>query len=422
MSKLPVKKKHSDLGASSAYRWMACPGSLRLIQQVREEMDAAGVKPTQSVYAAEGTAAHELAAHCLTAKAQSRDPEDYVGNWISVKGVILPKEPQGEEPNTWFEITEDMAEAVRVWVDTVHTHYEPEKGDQLFVETKFQMKGMNDDFYGTNDACVYQPRNKCLIVLDYKHGQGHAVEVVGNPQLRYYALGASLSLNLKVDTVLIGIVQPRSQHSSGPVRYESVSVEDLFEFAGTLMDAAHATEEPDAPLSAGEHCVFCEAAAVCTAKLQEVQAVCRSDFDLQNANPPRMPDPQTLTMEQLSYIYSNLGIVKDWLKAVTSHANTLAQAGQILPQYKLVEGRASRSFYSEENTMQQLKMFGIEPEELLTEPKFKSPAQVEAVLKKHKINKDILTNLIEIKHGSPILVPEDDSRAPVKPRVEQDFA
>ena len=52
----PWLRPHAALGASTAHRWMSCPGSVRL---------AAGIEAAASTYAEEGAAAHMLAEICL---------------------------------------------------------------------------------------------------------------------------------------------------------------------------------------------------------------------------------------------------------------------------------------------------------------------------------------------------------------------
>ena len=47
---------HAKLGPSAAERWFNCPGSIRASE---------GMPNNSSVFAAEGTAAHALAAWCL---------------------------------------------------------------------------------------------------------------------------------------------------------------------------------------------------------------------------------------------------------------------------------------------------------------------------------------------------------------------
>ena len=68
-------KPHAILGASSSHRWLACPGSIRL---------SAGMPNTGSVYAEEGTAAHELAEKCLNL---GHDAADHLGETIVANGT-----------------------------------------------------------------------------------------------------------------------------------------------------------------------------------------------------------------------------------------------------------------------------------------------------------------------------------------------
>mgnify|MGYP000296993732 FL=1 len=59
---------HAKLGASNAHRWLHCPGSVKA-----EE----GFKDKGSVFAAEGTAAHELSELALM---HDREPQDWIGH------------------------------------------------------------------------------------------------------------------------------------------------------------------------------------------------------------------------------------------------------------------------------------------------------------------------------------------------------
>ncbi|MCA9333335.1 DUF2800 domain-containing protein, partial [Candidatus Saccharibacteria bacterium] len=78
--------QHSKLGASSAYRWTACPGSVALCEQAPEQ--------ESSIYAQKGTEAHEWAEKLCLGKIKLEDaPEDirehiklYWETTLAVKG------------------------------------------------------------------------------------------------------------------------------------------------------------------------------------------------------------------------------------------------------------------------------------------------------------------------------------------------
>ena len=68
-----------------------------------------------------------------------------------------------------------------------------QRGHDLRVEVKFDLTHIDAEAFGTCDAVIVAPMNR-IIVVDYKHGKGHAVEVENNHQLQYYALGAYYAL------------------------------------------------------------------------------------------------------------------------------------------------------------------------------------------------------------------------------------
>src|SRR3990167_8844327 len=118
---------HSKLGASSMYRWEKCPGSVRL---------SAGLQPATSVYAAEGTVAHIIAAECLLA---DKSPSQFLGYTFDREGHKIL-------------VTDDMLDAVRVYLMTVRGDYAefPER-PECWVEHKFHLKDIHPDLFGTAD-------------------------------------------------------------------------------------------------------------------------------------------------------------------------------------------------------------------------------------------------------------------------------
>ena len=120
---------HAALSASQSDRWMACPGSVALIATVP--------KQPSSPAAEEGTAAHEAAALCL-------------------QEGITPTELVGRTFNG-FEVNEEMAEALDVYVNYIGEAVERLKGSTLYVEKPFNLSWLRPDMWGTNDASISQP-------------------------------------------------------------------------------------------------------------------------------------------------------------------------------------------------------------------------------------------------------------------------
>lgn len=380
-------KPHAILGASSSHRWLACPGSVRL---------SAGLPSTTSAYAAEGTAAHELAEKCLSL---GHDAADHLGETIVVNG-------------TGYEVTDEMAEAVQVYLNVVRQELaEAGEGAEFKVEQRFDLGWLYPGLYGTNDAMVGQPFGT-LKVFDYKHGAGVAVEAECNPQLLYYGLGAAYG-DAYEEAELI-IVQPRAYHPDGPVRRYRIPIGELFGWAGSvLLPGAKATEDPAAPLVAGEHCRFCPAVAVCPQQHENALAVAKEAFAPVPQSPPA---PEALTHEDLRRIMDAADMVESWLSAVRSHVRTLIETGMALPEelgYKLVAGRASRKWKSEDEAEQLLLALLSNPDDAYTR-KLLSPAQAEKLLK--GAAKQALEPMVEVVRGVQ-LAPLSDKREAIAPAI-----
>jgi hypothetical protein len=373
-------RAHSELGASISHRWIACPGSVALSRE----------QPVyDNVHAQHGRVAHSIGETCLRFGAE---PESTLGDVID--GV---------------EVTEEMVEAVKVFVDYCRSIapavFGPNPGYRVWIEHQFNLAELQPpaDMFGTADFIAYNPELKQLEVVDYKHGSGVVVEVTNNPQLRYYALGAALSVGkeLEIDTVKITIVQPRATHPDGVVRSETLSYFELFEFAGSLLDAARATQAPDAPLNPGSHCRFCPALAVCPAKRKEVQAIAQTSFSVMPADRP--PEPETLPDEVLDDIGSKLHILDDWSIAAKREIERRLLAGRELPSHKLVEKRPTRRWIDEEKVVAFLEEKKLFPEEIYVQ-KLKSPAQIEKLVGK----KELPAEFVEKKSSGYKLVPASD--------------
>lgn len=385
-----MANKHSRIGASGAYRWMVCTGSPAMIDKAPPQ--------TQSVWAAEGTGAHKVGELCLKT---GQNAHRYIGN--DFDGI---------------ECTEEMAEAVQVYIDTVRGDLAKYPGSELLIEQAFDLSQILLGLFGTNDAVVYQAFGR-LIIYDYKHGAGNAVEVVDNKQLLYYALGAILNLlngGGDFEEVELVIVQPRAMHRDGHVRRWVVDVPYIMEFAKELEKKARETMQPDAPLVAGDHCKWCPAKAFCPALARLVVTTAAMDFPEPAPPAPRFPAPEMLTPAQLKKALDLSEVINDWIRAVEAYAEESARRGVAIPGYKLVKKRANRKWISEAAVVETLSEYGeaiFEPKSLL------SPAKVEKIVGKKNLL--LIETLCETPDSGLCLVPEVDKREAVTPPMITDF-
>lgn len=384
-------RAHATLGASSASRWIACPGSVRLSE---------GIPSQTSDFAREGTAAHELAEQCLR----------------SGKNAIefLDEEFEG------FEVTEDTAEAVQVYVDEVRRAAE---GNLLVIEQRFSLEELNPPvpMFGTADAVIWDAENSILTVMDLKFGAGVPVKVENSPQLSYYALGAMLSMakshNVHPVKVRMVIVQPRYHHADGFVRsFEIDSYTLRVEWADDLLAAAHETLKPDAALMTGDHCRFCPAQAKCPLMHQQAVALAQTDFD-DSFSPPA---PETLSDEQLTGILNKATEFAGWINAVKAYAKHKIESGGVVPGYKLVAKRATRKWADEEDIVDVLSDLGLTDDEVYVK-KMLSPAQAENILGKKKATRDLLAQHIDSISTGYTIAPLSDRRAAVAIQIGDEF-
>lgn len=402
---------HAKLGASASHRWMNCPGS---IQQ------SEGIEDNSSKYAREGTAAHELGERILhqRMKLQGGRAHDFIGVEIPVE-----YEEGGETLVEHWTVTEEMADAVQVYVDHVQSRIDEldaldEEGCEVFIEHRFNLAKLNPPgpMFGTSDCTIWHEGSRHLDVNDYKHGAGVAVDATENSQLMTYALGAVVEIGKRPDTIRVTITQPRGHHPEGIIRSYDFGWDELIAFKEELFEAARRTEEEDAPLVPGEWCRFCPAHATCPAKREQANLVAAGAFDVA---PPAgaLPDPGDIGDEQLQFIMANAGQVMDWLRAVEAHVMARLERGEEFPGYKLVEGRSNRRWKDEEAVDKYLRGRGLKKGERYVS-KLVSPAQAEKLLKPLE-GPDLPERFWEKPEGKLKLVPEADKRPAIQ-RVAQD--
>lgn len=385
---------HASLSASSAYRWINCPGSPREIVALPAEL-----QQTDSVYAREGSAAHALAEMAQTAATDWLRSLPGTGTFVSLDGSIT----RGKADERYFEVTQEMADAVQVYLDLIQNETARLAFPDVMVEKRVYPIPFRPDLYGTADCILLELYGE-LVVIDFKYGKGIAVEVNDNPQLLYYALGA---LNMvgddsAVSLVTLTVVQPRADHPAGPVRSKSYPVEQLRDFERQLRLAVAATERPDAPLIPGKHCRFCPAAASCPALRQLAVSTALAEFP--DGPTVRLPNPED--PDQMARALQLAEMIEQWPKAVKSMAFQSALRGNGPTGYKLVRGRANRKWKEGAEDAARGELW---------DSVLKSPAQVE------KFDKQFVADWSVKPEGALTLVPESDRRPAVETGAFAEF-
>lgn len=392
---------HARLGASSAHRWMRCPGSIRMSD---------GIAGPTTLYQLEGTAAHALAEHALS----GRSPTGWAGgHWREIVEVDVELEDGGIRK---IPVTDEMRDAVQLYVDTVRG-LETETSE-LLTEQSFSLSALAppEPMFGTADAVLLDQAR--ITVVDFKYGQGVTVEVEDNDQLRMYAVGALLLAagsdgpwTSDVPEIATVIVQPRTAHVDGTVRTRYYTNDEIKSFARELMRAAAATRDPSAPLVPGEkQCRFCPARGHCPALAAAAQDAAADAFALAPLDAPELlPDVTRMPIEVVSELYQRAPLVRTFLTALEQRITAELSAGGVVPGFKLVEKRAQRVWAEEgTETARALVNMGLEEHEVY-DLKLKSPAQIEKIIGKHRLPQEMVTRVV----NGVTLTTEDDPRPAV---------
>jgi len=376
---------------------MNCPGSNKLIEQLP-------FKPQSGPYAELGSAAHALAEYCLI--------NDCLPDiWVDTQGPV--KDQNGKDVITQDVFIDiNMVEAVAVYIEYIQERLK--FGGELFIETKFDLSHLHEGMFGTSDAAIYNPMLGVLEIVDYKHGQGVAVSPERNSQAMFYGLGALHAFDEKfqIDKIILTIVQPRA--AGAPVKTWETTPEVLREFGDQLKKAAQATYRKGAKLATGDWCKFCPAQPLCPKIKEKSLEVAQSVFN--DESQIVLPDPKLLSFDQLKEILDFSDTLNNWLKTAEGFALELAQRGQKIPGYKLVQKRANRRWKFEDEVIAEKISRVCTGQDIYSKPKLLSPAQIE----KLKIDKNLVSSLTETPDNGTTLALAEDRRPEVAPVTAQD--
>ena len=399
-----MPEAHALLSASSSKQWLHCPPSVRLQENFPNE---------SSVYAAEGTFAHEVCEYKVRKYLKER-----------------VKRPQSEEYDT-----EEIEQITDVYAEFVISIIEKMKENGCeplaFVEERVDYSHIAPSGFGTADMLIIgkDENGKGLLhVCDFKTGKGVFVDADHNSQMMLYAIGALAAYGFlyDIEIVRMSIIQPRLDNIS---TFEC-SRQELEEWGESIKPIAKLAYEGKGEQHPGDWCRFCRAKPVCKACADEALALCREDFlDLDagafddtaeesDMTAPYEADTQIAVFKQpglipiaeLAEILPTLNRISSWIEAVFAFVSSEAiNHGVPIPGYKVVEGRSKRVFTDTKAVVDVAVQNGytdLYKQTLITLTEF------EKMMGKKKFN-ELLGEYVAKPPGKLALVPESDPREPV---------
>lgn len=370
------ERDHALLSPSSSKRWLNCPPSARLAESVENK---------SSVYADEGTLAHEIAQNAL----ELWDRDLY---YPEIDELPVPDD-LAKSP--YF--SEDMVRHVGSYVDFVvnefHAMHKEETGDNVigYWEATFDLSKYIPESFGSSDATLLSPT--ILHVIDLKYGAGVKVSAQSNTQLMIYALGMLNTIpeaqRGDIKEVRMSIVQPRLDH------YDTLtmSANDLLVWGEkVLKPKAKVAWEGGGEQKIGDHCQFCPLKAQCRAQYDAIT----SDFDEEC-------EPLLMTDEEIVEMIGKIDRYRSWINSFDQFVYQEAMNGKKWTGYKLVEGRSSRKITDPDKVRNELLDEYLEDE--IMNISLKGITDLEKLLGK-KVFAARFGKYLKSQPGAPKLVPE----------------
>ena len=390
---------HALLSASSSKQWLHCTPSARLQEQFPNE---------SSVYAAEGTFAHEVCEYKVRKYLKER-----------------VKRPQSEE-----YYTEEIDRITDVYAEFVIGIIEEMKRNGceplVMVEEKVNYSHIAPSGFGTADMLIIgkdENGKGVLHIADFKTGQGVFVDADHNSQMMLYALGglAAYGYIYDIEIVRMSIIQPRLENIS---TFECTRSE-LEDWGESIRETAKLAYEGKGEQTPGEWCRFCRAKPVCKACKDEALSLCREEFlDLDDGalseeadassevdgSEPVFKNPGLIPISELAQLLPTLNRISSWIEAVFAFISSEAiNHGVPIPGYKVVVGRSKRVFTDTKAVVETAVANGytdLYKQQLITLTEF------ETMMGKKKFA-ELLGKYVTKPPGKLSLVPESDPREPV---------
>lgn len=381
-------RKHALLSASGASRWMNCTPSARIEEKIKEKT---------SVYAEEGTLAHEFANLELLKIFQKITEKEYNTEIKKLRKNTLYTSEMEPEVDKYVTIVLEAFSALNTKNDAT-----------IQIEERLDFSHVVEMGFGTGDAVIIA--DSVIEIIDLKYGKGVKVSAQENAQLKLYGLGAVRLFELlyELKTIRLTIVQPRLDH----VDTWEISVEDLIKWAeDEVKPKALLAYQGDGDLKVGDWCKFCKAKAMCRAMSEHNLELAKHEFR----------DPHKLSDEEMLEIYSRIDLLVDWANSIGRHMLDEAVDGKKWEGLKVVEGRSVRKWLDEDKVIGELKKLKFRKQDY-TKEALKGLGDIERLVGKENFSTKF-NSLIVKPQGAPTLVPEADKRPAMGlEQAKMDFA
>jgi hypothetical protein len=383
------ERAHALLSASASSRWLNCTPGVRL----EEHFPA-----STSVYAEEGTLAHEIAELKLR--------KAFVETGMSTRtfntrlNKMKKHELFQEEMLKHTDAYVEYVQGITIGMPTM---------PYVAVEKRINYSSYAPEGFGTVDGLIIG--GETLYVTDFKYGKGVPVSAEDNYQMKLYALGAYLEYSFlyPIKQIHLAIIQPRLNSIS---EY-ALSLEDLLAWGDSIKPTAQKAFKGEGDFVPGEHCKFCRAKAQCRARAEQYTAL--EDF--------KMLKPPLLSNEEVGQILAKAEALDAWVKALKEFALAECLKGNEIAGWKAVEGRGSRSFVDQDEAFKWLRENDID-EAMLFERVPLTVSKIEKVLAKQEF-RSLLEEPGHVKKsaGKPTLAPIGDKRKALgAPDAASDFS